>query len=408
MSFSQKTQERPFYERSPEQKAESIKRRIKSISQTNDPTTYADEVLAGSKVVQVLLLTFTAAMSAFNYYYNFEVSFGSTLAMIFAAVLAIAIEFGKNRAAVWALRTLFFSKHTLKVSASSAFIFLGVSSLAIVTYYMSYTNSTKGAQQVSLLLASEKTRADFTPNTADIDAQITAAQGRIAKNNGNTYKKKVAVWSQQSNIQESATISALTKQRAETIAIQREDYLKRESEKSANNNQAAGLLLAAGGWVELLQVLLSLIRVACEKKLVDNSVSPRIPSDHFDTRSNPTPNGNTYNYFHEVKTNGAPQNAYTPDVYTPAGFKQGYKSGNPPEILFKQTQTLFKQVFDNDGNVIGLMYKGPKMSKYTTISYSQAKSLAGVYESRDGENNKVQKQMWHYALTLFNHREAAV
>jgi hypothetical protein len=54
------------------------------------------------------------------------------------------------------------------------------------------------------------------------------------------------------------------------------------------------------------------------------------------------------------------------------------------------------------------MYKGPKMAKYTTISYSQAKSLAGVYESRDGENNRVQKGMWDYALTLFNHREATV
>lgn len=341
-------------------------------------------------------------MSAFSYYYNFEVSFGSTLSMVFAASLAIAIEFGKNRAAVWALRTLFFSSDTLKRSAASFFIFCGVLSVAVVTYYMSYTNSTKGAQQVSLLLASEKTRADFTPNTADIDAQITAAQGRIAKNNGNTYKKKVAVWSQQSNIQESATISELTKQRAETIAQQREDYLKRESEKNANHNQAAGLLLAAGGWVELLQALLTLIMVACEKKLLDNLESQRIPSDYFDTRP-PTPNGKNHHNFDNVRTNGAPQN-----VYTPAGFKQGYQSGNPPEILFKQTNTLFKQIFDTEGNVIGLMYKGPKMAQYTTISFSQAKSLAGVYESREGENNKAQKQMWHYALTLFNHKEATV
>lgn len=394
MSFSQKTQERPFYERSPEQKAESIKRRIKSIAHRNDPTTYADEVLAGSKIVQVLLLTFTAAMSAFSYYYNFEVSFGATLAMIFAASLAIAIEFGKNRAAVWALRTLFFSSDTLKRSAASFFIFCGVLSVAVVTYYMSYNNSTKGAQQVSLLLASEKNRADFTPNTADIDAQITAAQNRIAKNNGNTYKKKVAVWSQQSNIQESATIQELTKQRAETIAQQREDYLKRESQKNANHNQAAGLLLAAGGWVELLQALLTLIMVACEKKLLDNM-------DERPTRNNPNPTPNGHNFDFGKTTTAHNQARHI-------GFEQGYKTGNPPEILFKQTQTLFKQVFDTEGNVIGLMYKGPRMAQYTTISYSQAKSLAGIYGGREGENNKVQQQMWNYALTLFNHKEATV
>lgn len=397
MSFNTNSQDRAFFQRSPEQKAASIKNRIRSIAHRNDPTTYADEVLAGSKIVQVLLLTFTAAMSAFSYYYNFEVSFGSTLAMVFAASLAIAIEFGKNRAAVWALRTLFFSSDTLKRSAASFFIFCGVLSVAVVTYYMSYTNSTKGAQQVSLLLASEKTRADFTPNTADIDAQITAAQGRIAKNNGNTYKKKVAVWSQQSNIQESATISQLTKQRADVIAQQREDYLKRESDKNANHNQAAGLLLAAGGWVELLQALLTLIMVACEKKLLDNMEHERPTARN---NPNPTPNGNNFDF--------GKATAHNHDTRQPIGFEQGYKTGNPPEILFKQTQTLFKQVFDNDGNVIGLMYKGPKMAKYTTISYSQAKSLAGVYESREGENNKVQKQMWHYALTLFNHREATV
>jgi hypothetical protein len=400
MSFNTNSQDRAFFQRSPEQKAASIKNRIRSIAHRNDPTTYADEVLAGSKIVQVLLLTFTAAMSAFSYYYNFEVSFGSTLAMVFAASLAIAIEFGKNRAAVWALRTLFFSSDTLKRSAASFFIFCGVLSVAGVTYYMSYINSTKGAQQVSLLLASEKTRVDFTPNTADIDAQITAAQGRIAKNNGNTYKKKVAVWSQQSNIQESATISQLTKQRADVIAQQREDYLKRESEKNANHNQAAGLLLAAGGWVELLQALLTLIMVACEKKLLDNMEHER-PTNRGNP--NPTPNGNNHQYFDHARTNGAPQNAYNPDVYTPAGFKQGYSVGNPPEFLFKQTGYVFKQLFDDNGKVAGLMYKSPHSEKYSTIDMPQARSRITTYQKREGNEQNV--EMWKYALSLFNQHE---
>ena len=112
---------------------------------------------------------------------------------------------------------------------------------------------------------------------------------------------------------------------------------------------------------------------------------------------NPTPNGNNFDF--------GKATAHNHNTRQPIGFEQGYKSGNPPEILFKQTNTLFKQIFDSEGTVVGLMYKGPKMTEYTTISFSQAKSLSGVYESRDGENNRAKKQMWDYALTLFNHKE---
>ncbi len=76
-------------------------------------------------------------------------------------------------------------------------------------------------------------------------------------------------------------------------------------------------------------------------------------------------------------------------------------------VLFKQTKDLFKQLQDPEsGDVIGLMYRGPRMSGFSTLSIAQVRSRRNIYARRaaDGEVSEAVAHaldVWDWALRLF-------
>lgn len=73
-------------------------------------------------------------------------------------------------------------------------------------------------------------------------------------------------------------------------------------------------------------------------------------------------------------------------------------------FLFKQEGILFKQLFDDAGNVIGLAYKGPRMDSTQTISRAQVLSRIGQYETGPGRTDETRARnlaIWRFALSLF-------
>jgi hypothetical protein len=76
-------------------------------------------------------------------------------------------------------------------------------------------------------------------------------------------------------------------------------------------------------------------------------------------------------------------------------------------ILFKQTKELFKQVQDPDtGDVIGLIYKGPRMSGLSTLNIAGVRSRRKIYADRAaaGEVSEAVANgvdVWEWALGLF-------
>lgn len=73
-------------------------------------------------------------------------------------------------------------------------------------------------------------------------------------------------------------------------------------------------------------------------------------------------------------------------------------------VLFKQTGDLFKQVYDQKGQVIGLVYTGPRMSIPTTLSQAQVRSRKTIYEKRAVDATEAvlrSLEIWTWALGLF-------
>lgn len=76
--------------------------------------------------------------------------------------------------------------------------------------------------------------------------------------------------------------------------------------------------------------------------------------------------------------------------------------------LFKQSDVLFKQVRGGDGVVIGLEYKGPRMDKPTSLSYTGVTSRISTYKKgvqRADETIERNLYIWNFALTLFEVKE---
>jgi len=72
--------------------------------------------------------------------------------------------------------------------------------------------------------------------------------------------------------------------------------------------------------------------------------------------------------------------------------------------MFKQSEILFKQVRDKNGIVIGLEYKGPRMDKPTSLSYTGVTSRISTYKKGVGRADETRERnlyIWHFALSLF-------
>ena len=78
-------------------------------------------------------------------------------------------------------------------------------------------------------------------------------------------------------------------------------------------------------------------------------------------------------------------------------------------IMFKHTPVVFKQIVNQHGKVVGVMYKGPRMESFTTYGQAQVKSLLGGYQRRSSKDvsESVSKglDIWEWAYGLFLKQE---
>jgi hypothetical protein len=299
--------------------------RVQAVQNVNDPTIMSDDVLRWSKVALYALLLFTTILSGFSYFKFFEHSFGPNIAAAMAILLACIIEFGKNWGGLRVLRIPFFHGWGHIYSTVSATImWAGLLALAVVTFSASVYNSTKGAEQLSLLLGHEKNRTVFEPNTADIDAQIAATEKRIEENRAVKWKGTTTVDAQRTIKAESRNLNSLQAQRETRIQQQRADYEKESGIKDSQNQFTAGSLLAVGGWVELLQVILMFVRVSAERSLDKTGAARR-------TTTPPPPNSNgqtTQNGAYKVAQNKAGSIGF---------YWDGYGSPSPQPLFDPKT-----------------------------------------------------------------------
>lgn len=265
MQNNSNSQQAPWWSRD---KKAGLQSRIKAIQRLNDPTTNADELLSGSKILLFLLLCFTGLLAGFSYYKNFSGAFPVAVAAFMAIALTVAIEWGKNYCTTWAIRTPFFRGfgHIVSTPANS-FMFAGLILIAAATFTMSVINSTIGGRQLSVMLNHERNTTPFAANTANIDSLINTTQKNITEASTVKWKGVTTRTSQQAIKQYSTTLSSLNEQREAIIQQQRADWEKQQAVIAENRNYSANLMLTSGGWVELLQLLLILVRVACEKAL---------------------------------------------------------------------------------------------------------------------------------------------
>jgi len=253
---------------------ESLQKRIARINQINDPTTNADEILKYGKMLLWLLLAFTGLLGGLSYYKNFAGSFPHEAAIFMAGALTVVIEFGKNYCTKWALRIPFFRGFGhITDKAENTFVWVGLLAIAGATFYMSVYNSTIGGQQLSRMLHSERNQVTFAPDTRSIDAQIDATNRSMAENQAIKWKGTTTYTAQKAIARQSSAMETLQKQRADVVSMQRADFERSQAEKAENSNYAANLVMASGGWVELLQALILMLLVSCEKSL-DKSHAP--------------------------------------------------------------------------------------------------------------------------------------
>lgn len=77
-------------------------------------------------------------------------------------------------------------------------------------------------------------------------------------------------------------------------------------------------------------------------------------------------------------------------------------------MLFKQTNDLFKQLHDPEsGEVIGLLYRGPRTNGFITLGRAQVRSRRNIYAGRSaaGEVSEAVAhglEVWDWALRLFD------
>lgn len=267
------TNSQPWYKRTNRQ---TLDDRVKSVQNVNDPTIISDDVQRWSTIAIGALLAFTTFLSTFSYFKFFETSFGMVAAGIMALLLAGVIEFGKNWGTLKVLRQPFFNGwDMIKSEVHHSVMWFGLLLLAIVTFGASVYNSTHGAAQLSLLLGHEKHTETFAPETSAIDVQIAATQKSMAANRDIKWKGVVTYQAQKAIQKESGALDKLQNQRTKVIDQQRADFEARQTVFSDQNAFSSNSLMAVGGWVELLQLILMFVRVAAERSL-DQTASQRI------------------------------------------------------------------------------------------------------------------------------------
>ena len=82
-------------------------------------------------------------------------------------------------------------------------------------------------------------------------------------------------------------------------------------------------------------------------------------------------------------------------------------------VLFKQTQELFKQIRNEHGRLIGLIYRGPRTTGETTLNFAQVKARRNIYIGRSNRGEVSQAvaaglEVWEWAFSLFEESKKEV
>lgn len=260
---------------------ETLDDRVKAVQNVSDPSIMSDDVQRWSKIALMALLAFTTLLSGASYFKFFQKSFGFEAALIMALLLACIIEFGKNWGFLKVLRIPFFlGWRYVSAEVQNTVMWVFLLFLSAVTFAASIYNSTQGAHQLSLLLSHERTYNAFSPNTSALDAQIAALQEKDSQLNLKLKNGRTNWAAQPIKAENAKTLASLQQQRETAIQQQRADWEKQTAIQEQQNNFSANSLLAVGGWVELLQVILMFVRVSAERSL-DKTATER--------RNSPTP-----------------------------------------------------------------------------------------------------------------------
>lgn len=298
---------------------QSVQRQAERIAKINDDGTSADEILRYSTLALYVLLAYSGLLGAMSYYKNFEPSFGHQAALFMCLALAGTIELGKNFFAKWTLRIpMFRGRGHIFSAPQHTFLWIAALSFTVAAFLMSIRNSTKGGEQLALMLRHQREAAAFTPDTRILDEQISATQSNIEANNKVTYKGTQTYQAQKSNVTLSKSLNSLLSQREAAINQQRADWENNEKIKGDNSSFAASLVMSSGGWVEFLQIVVILLIVACERILLARAKVVR--------QSSPISNGSQFN-------NGQYRDATNPANFNNAapknniGFEYGQRKG---------------------------------------------------------------------------------
>ncbi len=264
-------------------KTGGLQKRIQQVSKYRDNTTNTDEILIWANRILFVLLLFTAGIAAFSYTKTFSF-LPRAIAFIAAVVLSAAIEFGKNFCARYAIRLPFFMGFNfIFASAARTFMWGALTLVGAGMFYVSFVNSTKGAEAVSLMMSKEKASGSetFVPDTKTVDTEIAATEARIARNNQNAWKGVTTITSQRANREETKTLRSLQVRKDTLISQQLSAFRALQANQASTANTAAKVVLESGGWVECLQVLLLLLCVASEKILSEKMRQNEIQQEAF-------------------------------------------------------------------------------------------------------------------------------
>lgn len=258
----------------------SLSRRVAEINRINDPGTNADEVLRAANWIIFALLCYSGLLGGLSYLKNFEAFLPFPIALFLALALTLAIEFGKNSATKWVIRAPFFQgfRHIFG-RPENTLMWLGLIALSAGTFTMSVINSTAGGEQLARMLTTERdTSGGFRADTRDIDAQIAAGTKNIEEARKTQWRGTTTTTSQKTILETQKSLTSLSAQREKAIATQRADWEAGQAKKANNDNYTASLVLASGGWVELLVAILILIAVSCEKILDSRQAGAASPT----------------------------------------------------------------------------------------------------------------------------------
>lgn len=251
---------------------DKVAARVKSVSRINDPGTVADEILKAAKIIAFILLIYSGFLGFLSYQTSFTTAFGPFAAVIMALALTAVVEWGKQKAMLWALRIPFFQGfgHIFS-SPANTFLWIGLVAVGIGTYLFSAYNSTIGADRLAGMMHRNATEVKFSANTAEIDAQIARSEQRIADHSKNKWKGVVAYESQKAIKAETQNLNKLSDQRQQAINQQRSDYEAQAAVKTEEGSWVAGMASKSGGGVEVIYVFLSLVWASCEKVLASRA-----------------------------------------------------------------------------------------------------------------------------------------